>query len=355
MSMRKILIGLDYELFFGQTTGTVEKCLIEPTEYLLNTVEKYGAKLTLFVDAGYLLKLSKAKTQKLSKKLTNDFDLIATQLASLITRGHDIQLHIHPHWEDCHWQQDHWQINTDRYRLHDFNDQDKHDIVKRYRGILQQFNDEPVFAYRAGGWCLQPFDQIADALRENGIWLDSTVYKNGFSDDPTRWYDFRQCSPSTLLSGKQATWRFSKDPLVEDEQGDFVELPISSMRLGPSFYWRMAVENKLLKRNPCFGDGQSMTANSGYYLTRLLQTAYSPVSIDGLKANRLAVAFKQNSSDFFNIMGHPKSISSDSLVKLEQFLADLVDVAYLSFRDLKSLHKNGSNSQKANNGQRKMG
>ena len=54
-----IYITLDYELFFGPDSGTVENCIIEPTEQLLNIVDPLGVKFVCFVDSGYLLALEK--------------------------------------------------------------------------------------------------------------------------------------------------------------------------------------------------------------------------------------------------------------------------------------------------------
>ena len=56
-----IFITLDYELFFAQHSGSVEKSIIEPTEKLLEAVEKTTTKLCFFVDAGYLVRLEKYK------------------------------------------------------------------------------------------------------------------------------------------------------------------------------------------------------------------------------------------------------------------------------------------------------
>ena len=100
----QILLSLDYELFFGAQTGTVDQCLLRPTEALAETVKKHGAHLSLFVDALYLQRLS-AEARRYPR-LQRDFDAICRQLESLKQDGHDIQLHIHPHWIDSHFDGD---------------------------------------------------------------------------------------------------------------------------------------------------------------------------------------------------------------------------------------------------------
>lgn len=50
-----VFFTIDYELFLGGNTGTVRNCLIRPLNALTELLDKYQIKLTLFVDAAYLL------------------------------------------------------------------------------------------------------------------------------------------------------------------------------------------------------------------------------------------------------------------------------------------------------------
>lgn len=53
----KMLLSLDYELFFGTNSGCIEKCMVNSTQQLITLLDKYNYKVSLFVDAGFLLKL----------------------------------------------------------------------------------------------------------------------------------------------------------------------------------------------------------------------------------------------------------------------------------------------------------
>ncbi|MGC3833446.1 hypothetical protein ACPSKX_03745 [Moritella viscosa] len=53
----KLILSLDYELFFGDNTGSIENCMINPTQLLLQLLNKYNCKVSLFVDAGFLRNL----------------------------------------------------------------------------------------------------------------------------------------------------------------------------------------------------------------------------------------------------------------------------------------------------------
>ena len=65
-----IYITLDYELFFGPKSGTVNKCIIEPIEKLLKIVDPLNVKIVCFVDSGYLLALEKQMEKYSDRKST---------------------------------------------------------------------------------------------------------------------------------------------------------------------------------------------------------------------------------------------------------------------------------------------
>ena len=330
---QQLLISLDYELFFGSRAGTVEKCMIEPTNAILDVIQRHGMKLSLFVDAGFLICMQK-NTRKYPQ-IVSDMEKIQQQLRMLKNAGHDVQLHIHPHWEDSYYDGSGWRVDTTRYKLHDFSEQEIARIVNRYKAELVNIVGDTVFAYRAGGWCLQPFDKLAKLLKEEGIWLDSTVFAGGKSNDLLRWFDFS-------IAPEKSWWKFNKDPVMEDENGCFVEVPISSCRVTPLLFWRMLAIKKLMKgQHQALGDGGAMKANWQYYFRLLTSSSHSVVSIDGLKSSMLQKAWNRHkqsgSSNIFNIMGHPKSVTRYSLSKLDQFLTNTPDLQAITYQDLKYL------------------
>ena len=336
METTNYLISLDYELFFGKQPGTIENCMLIPTQKLINILDKYNSKVCLFVDAGFIVKLKYYSTE--FPELADQYKKIQHQLLTLSKAGHDIQLHIHPHWFDSTYDKNGWYINTDRYRLHDFSLSEIDEIVRSYKAELQLCTEQPIFAYRAGGWCLQPFEKIKDALLKNGIWLDSTVFNQGYSSDPTRHFNFKEMP-------QLPHWQFSADPLLPDELGEFVELPISAYKTAPLFFWKLAFHKKFSSQQfKTFGDGQAMVANNQYYFDRLTKSTYGPVMIDGAKAGQLQSALnrhlkEQGSNDIFNIMGHPKSIAPYSLTKLDLFLKKNTQLQCKTFQDLIHLKK----------------
>ncbi|MEJ2621586.1 MAG: hypothetical protein P8163_15385 [Candidatus Thiodiazotropha sp.] len=311
-----IFLTLDYELFFGNNCGTQEKSIVSPTKRLLEVLNKYGVKASFFVDAGYLLKLKEFR--KSNSTLELDYQALFKQLMLLSETGHDIQLHIHPHWEDSYFEGATWVIDTSRYKIHDFSYEEVDGLVRRYKQVLTDLIDKEPFAYRAGGWCIQPFTHLKSALKLNNIWLDSTLYQNGKNNSATHYFNFKGMPDKSL-------WRFEDDPLHETEHGYFTEIPISSYRVSPLFFWKMVFYKKLGSgKHKSFGDGSGVGGSGLDKLRMLTRFTNSVVSVDGYKASYLQAAYRQFlkkcDHENFVIIGHPKAMSEYSLEKLEQFI-----------------------------------
>lgn len=322
----RTLLTLDYEVFFGRQTGSVARCVLEPTAALIDVAARHGAKLVFFVDAGFLLRLR--AEMKGSARLAADHDALCRQVEALSRAGHEIQLHIHPHWEDSRWTGEGWDIDVRRYALQSFSPAEVHDIVGRYTAVLRELaGPDAAFAFRAGGWVIQPFQGIRSALLAHGVTIDSTVFAGGLSESPVQPYDFRG-APA------KSRWRFDADPLVEAPHGPFLEVPIASRTLPPSFFWRLAAARKLGgARHRAFGDGAPLAMEGGDLRRRLTRATNSVVSLDGYKASFLAQSAREwqalGHEDFVAI-GHPKALTPYSLERLDQFLSGAVTTAGFS-------------------------
>ena len=100
-------------MFFGHKSGTINACMIEPTNRLLEISQRYNSKFTFFVDSGMLVKGANVDSFK------NDLDEVNKQIRNWDSQGHETGLHIHPHWEDTKWNNG-WEFNLNRYKLSDF-------------------------------------------------------------------------------------------------------------------------------------------------------------------------------------------------------------------------------------------
>ncbi len=311
-----IFITIDYELFFGSYIGNLEKSLINPTNKLLKILDKHNIKVSFFIDSGYIIKLNEYREKY--NVLEKDYQKIINQIDIINKKGHDIQLHIHPHWEDSYFNGFKWVMNTSRYRLSQYKENEIYDIVYRYKKILTNIvGEHKVFSFRAGGWCLQPFDKLKKAFKKNNIWLDSTVFYGGKNKSITHYFDFSK-------SPQKSIWKFEDNPLSENKNGFFTEIPISSYKVSPLFFWKFIFAKKLGgdKHKP-FGDGVAAGGSKFDKIRMLTKYSNSVVSIDGYKISFLQDAFNsfvKKKKENFVIIGHPKSMTAYSISKLEEFL-----------------------------------
>ncbi len=310
-----ILLTFDYELYFGSPSGSAEKCILSPTGELMQIAEKHDARFSFFVDCGYLVKLREYMNEY--PTLDNDYRKIIAQLRQLSASGHDLQLHIHPHWEDSSYNGKEWVFNTGRYKLSDFPAESIDRIVALYRKTLEEISGRQVFVNRAGGWCIQPFMETGRAMKDNGVWLDSTVFKGGYFFSGNYYYDFRNAP-------QDACWRFSDDPLKPSENGFFTELPITPLNVSPWFYWKLFLLGRINPRlHKPIGDGNPMPA-PGYRKKLLTSFTVQPLSLDGYNArllNRgLSETKNKKSTNHMVVIGHPKALSRFSLRALDKFI-----------------------------------
>ncbi|AOE50159.1 polysaccharide deacetylase family protein [Kangiella sediminilitoris] len=310
----KTLITLDYELFFGSHSGTAESCMLKPTNKLLELLDKHDVKATFYVDIGYLSRADELKCDQAST------DAVKEQLRNLSEQGHDLQLHIHPHWEKAKWDNGYWSFDLSYYKLSDFTEKKASEIVLKYANKLESVAKVRANSYRAGGWCIQPFEHFSSALFQAGIKVDSTVFTDGVNLSEVQGFDFRG-------SPRLSHWKFQEDPLIPNKEGPFTELPISSSIVSPLFFWRFALIKKFAGiKYKAFGDGTAAKM-SGAQLKRLLtKKSRTVASIDGYKSILLDKfrkdAFREyGDSANLVLIGHPKSLTEHSLEQLGRYLS----------------------------------
>lgn len=301
----------DYELFFGEHTGSVEKCMIEPTNDLLNLSFGKDVFMTFFIDVGYLVQAEKYPELKAELQLVKD------QIQKIVSLGHDVQLHIHPHWEKSKFESGKWFMNTHgAYKLSDFDQEESDSIFKKYKTYLEDLIGKKVTTFRAGGWCIQPFSHLKDVFKETGMKIDSSVIAGDFMMTNNYAIDFREAP----LKSK---YRFEDDVCIENDEGSFLEYPISSLRYSPLFFWRLYILGRLFpSKHKMIGDG--IFISQGGRKKRVLRTfTTGHVSTDGYYASKLDAALSKAINmqhEEMVVIGHSKGNTEFSIKALQAFI-----------------------------------
>jgi hypothetical protein len=324
-----IFLTFDYELFFGANTGTVQKCMLEPTERLLKMAGN-EIKLIFFVDVGFLVRLEELKGE--FSILDKDLQQVRSQIRTMVEEGHDVQLHVHPHWEKSTFDGEKWVIKADNaYRLDDFRDEEIRSILIRYKAYLDELVGYKTTAFRAGGWCVQPFNRLQSVFKELDLRIDSSVIPGKKYLSPHYKFDFTRVK-------QQDAYRFETDVCVEVQDGSFCEYPISSTTYSPLFYWKLYVLGRLFPfEHKMLGDG-SFIAQPGKKKKGLTRWTTHHVSCDGFYASLLELTlqeFEAEGRKDMVIIGHPKGMTNYSLCKLEAFTKALIGKHQIrTFREL---------------------
>lgn len=232
--MKKIILTIDYELFLGEKTGTVKNCMIEPTEKLASIIEKNESRMTIFWDILHYYRL--LELEKNFSELGKDRNLIEEQILNLASRGHDVQLHLHPHWLDAEYENGKWNFDYKRFKLHNLSDKNNPSDINTIIGcvtfskrlmekLIKEVNPEyKVNTFRAGGYLIEPFVTIKEALLINEIKIDSSVCLNSFNSHGDFSFNFRSYPNKTQ-------YKFELTPKDLVTTGSFLEVPITTVRI----------------------------------------------------------------------------------------------------------------------------
>lgn len=321
--VKQVVFTFDYELFLGIRSGTLNKCIIKPTDEILTLFKRYSGRGIFFVDAPYLLTLKKHNHP--------DFSIIAQQIQDIIKAGSNVELHIHPQWLDAYQADDGtWAFSSfDKYRLHDLSENDRRDLFTKSIAILHDIIHEvdasyKITAFRAGGWCIQPFEKLKDLFKDHGLIYDFSVNPGKASTSGAyAYFDFRNADT------RRDHWRFEHDPCVNEQNGTFVEIPVTTVKTRQQDLW---LNYYLYKKHDVeIGDGKSIPGKKEKKsithkfkrMFNLLSTTYSSLGLDGLShkyfKKYLNKALK-NDKKLLTVVCHPKKLSGHCRNNIEYLL-----------------------------------
>lgn len=238
--MLTVLFTSEYELF-GNGRGCARQHMVAPTARMFALLDEFGAKLTLHAEVAEILRFADYLDQ------TGDdayhYKAIVEQLQCAVRTGHDVQLHLHASYcnarhRDGYWQQDYSELDLAQLPL-----ERQRELIARCKGFLQDTlrvarPDYRCFAFRASNWSMQPSGNIQRALVENGITLDTSVWKYGRFRRPVQ-FDYRSAQSALV------PWPADEQEICRlDPEGKLLEVPIYS-ELQPA--WRFLSPHRVYR------------------------------------------------------------------------------------------------------------
>ncbi|MGB2551770.1 GNAT family N-acetyltransferase [Campylobacter sp. MOP51] len=326
LNLKTIFLTFDYELFFGQDSGTLDNSILKPTNDLLEVLRECGIVATFYVDAIYIERL-------LDYNLLDDYRKVKNQIQQMICQGHRVELHLHPHWYDAVYikKDQKWQFNSYKnYRIQEFDSATLEHIfdkaIKLLYDIIHEVDKSYKFhSYRAGGFCIQPFSRISSVLKKHGIYIDSSVVYRYKSDSEAHHFDF------TNMPNKDI-YRFNQNILIEESNGEFCEFVCGTF----NFNFIFKILNRILLKfsdSKIYGDGMGIEIRKNSFLSKFKTSVkvFSLECISSLLIKRLIRDYPHKNIVF---VSHPKFLSRESFECLKEISNDNCFSNFKDFQDV---------------------
>ncbi len=338
-----ILYSADYEVFLGGNHRPEGEVMVDTTEAVLAACDQIGVPMTLFADVCCLWRYRQLGHLDFPKQVDE-------QMCRAVQRGHDAQVHIHPHWletEICHEAdgRSRYQFDPTRCLLSNCVDHSGGqvydfalDLLSRAKKYLSDLlrpvaPDYQCVAFRAGGWGIQPGEkEIFAALKDAGYLIDSSVGPGMRFITDANQVDFTGVP-------RQGNYYLSpREGLARAADEGVFEIPILRDRMGPGSCLRgklRAIERRLRKRPPGLSldyavqdtlDRPSLAHRLMQSLTRwdeMLELSDDPRTLLDI-TRRYVAKYGRNDGDlFFSFSCHPKNVGPPKLDALKQYHACL--------------------------------
>jgi len=355
-----LLFTADYELYFGQNYLSEREVLIEPTEQILRAFEEEGIPITLFADVASVWRYR-------SLGVGHDYvPLFEDQLQRAIRQGHDVQLHLHPHWLTSEFDGHRWQMDESKFKLSDIGygkGQDRftaEELIIQGKGYLEDLLRpvDPLYkcvAFRAGGFGIQPEDKaLIRSLLSVGFKIDSSIAPGLFFKSNVNEIDFRRI-PSKL------NYRMgTRYGIYKEEKTGIFEIPIAAYpeSSGEALFHHFLLLKILifhLKNKICGTKNEfpprGKTIQESSLLRRIAHQWFRPLFLLELSgthlnvnrmvtgANKLIKRHLQESFDlYFSALCHPKNVFPPTIRAICDFWRKMVrlygkDIEAITFQE----------------------
>ena len=261
MKKIKILLTFDYELPLGYCKD-YQKALFTPTANLINCANSLEVPIVFFADVCSAIRFKDWDYE-------NYYLPFCDQLKKSLRDGHDVQLHIHPHWMNSTFANGQF-IPSPNFSLSSFKEPlsgySIEKIIDEAFAELIKIGkagevDYKCIAFRAGGYDVEPESKrILGKLYELGVRMESSVIKDFYLD-----YSFSHIDYSN--SPEDSSWLISKNGPLTKAGSDLLELPISSMPITVADIVRRRVKKtlkgKIYQQRVFTNSGKGFLAISG--------------------------------------------------------------------------------------------
>jgi len=214
----------DWELR-GDGSGDIEQIQFAPLRKLLEVYRSFGARTTFLPDVMQQLTFRRFESAHAElKPLADSWD---EHMREAFRQGHDIQLHLHPQWQEARYENGHWYLDGD-WSILNYDRETAYAMLADAKDYLENLL-RPIdstyrsVAFRAGALAAAPSDHLFKSLVKLGIQLDVSIASGLFVHDHNLQLDYRNCE-ETFLPFYPAMGDARK---LSDKRGDIVCVPLN--------------------------------------------------------------------------------------------------------------------------------
>jgi hypothetical protein len=321
----KLLLTFDHELPLGGIRSFYQEAMFDPTDRLFDMARQLQVPIVLFTDVLCGIRFKEWDN-------TSFYQPYIKQLQEAISKNHDVQLHLHPHWLTSSFRNNTFVPSND-YRLADFKSNEEFPIEQIIRSGIDFLRevctivkeDYKCVAFRAGGYNIEKeTKEIITALYKYGIRFDSSIAKGYYFSSSLSEVNY-------LNMPKPPNWYLGLDgSLRADEKKGLLEIPIATIPKTPFEMPTRFKLKKLEKRAPKDNGFQIHDGKTANIVSKIkMMFSARMLSFDNytLSANYLMRILEYNVRKYRHydtvilaVTGHPKTMGDYSFYLLESFV-----------------------------------
>ena len=189
----------DWELS-GNGSGDIRQLQFEPMRRLVSIYNRLGIHGSFNAEVMQQITFRQHQDQhKELKVLADEWDETVRETFRL---GHDIQLHIHPQWQNAEYKDGRWKLTADWSILNYPREAAMH-LLRSGKEYLENLlkNIDPNYrcvSFRSGAWCIAPSPHMLDLLVELGITFDMSIVAGVKYDTRNIKLDYTGCEEDFL-------------------------------------------------------------------------------------------------------------------------------------------------------------
>ena len=189
----------DWELS-GNGSGDIRRLQFEPMRRLVGIYNRLGIRGSFNAEVMQQITFRQYQDQhKHLKVLADEWDDIVRET---FRQGHDIQLHVHPQWQNAEYKDGRWQLSSD-WSILNYSREAALQMLRHGKEYLENLlkdvdRDYRCVSFRSGAWCIAPSPHMLDLLVELGIAFDMSIVAGVKYDTRNIKLDYTQCEEDFL-------------------------------------------------------------------------------------------------------------------------------------------------------------